>query len=599
MPVRNQAIDPATSYACKGAYDLSRETGFANNDPISTLTDQSAYAKNLTGSSTARPLYISNQLNGYGVARFDGSNDILTAATAADWKWLHDGHGFTVLALLKQTDANPAILNPIIDTTGTLSSAQIGVALYLDDRVSVPRNNGAALLVAKGSSGNALAAPVALEVMRPQTWQLVTARYQYEARAVEQFSLAAHAAEIFVDGLSVAGGVGANAPHSTSNPSATLSVGSVSTFFAKMDLAGLWLFDTALADDLLASYVRWIMRRFDYDAARPTSRAYGYHAFPALIDAGDGTILNVHCEESMHDSLGRTTRLVGLRSSNEGWDWSLPEIVYQHATKTTSGAGGFKTRAGTILVSGFTDDGSTDIDAFVLRSTDKGRTWSAPITPTHGLTLWSAGIGQFCELSNGNLLLALYGRLTAGTISLSKLVVSTDDGATWGSAVTIADGPGSSKQWNETGLIKISGTYPNETILAMIRNDTDNRIDKATSTDSGATWGSKTSALAGLGGMPFLLKEAATGYLYCFCRQRTSPARAVCHFSTDSGATWSAADYNIDAIPGFNAYMSALERSAGRFLVSVSSEIAAQSGNPTMALLHSRTHRADEIRLFT
>lgn len=596
--IRNQSLDPALGPACRAAYDLSKETGFADADPISTLTDQSGAGLHLTGVTTARPLFQANEINGYGIAQFDGTDDVLNAATAADWKFLHDGHGVTLIALVKQRDANPDRLDVLADTCAA-ASANVGVFFALDDRSSVSRNNSVTFSVNKGSSGNQIVAPFINEVARPRTWQIVVARYGCESNAVEQFASGVNDGALFIDGLAVTGSNAANLPHSTSNPTNALKVGNILTLFAKIDLAGLWIFDQALPDDLLSSYLRWISRRFDVGVNRVVTPRYGYNAFPAVVRRSDGTLLATYNASSVHDSLGRTTRIMQQRSSNLGWDWGPPEEVYAHATLTTSGGSLFKTSAGTLLYAGFTDDGSTNIDVFTLRSTNGGVSWGSPITPDHGLTLWSAtGNCSFCELSNGHILLTVYGRLTAGTISLSKTVVSTDDGVTWGSAVTIADGPGSSKQWNETAIVKISGTYPNETLLAIIRNDTDNRLDKASSTDSGATWGAKSSAMTGLGGNPALLK-AASGTIYCVCRQRTSPMRGVIRFSTDSGTTWSATDYNIDGIPGWNNYSAILETSAERFLIVTSSEITTQSVNPTMSLLRSRVHREAEILLYT
>ena len=365
-----------------------------------------------------------------------------------------------------------------------------------------------------------------------------------------------------------------------------------------MDLAGLWVFDIALPDDLLSAYLRWITQRFDIGYNRIVSPRYGTTAFPGLATLSDGTVICVMYESHAHDPAGGLSgRLVERRSTNFGWDWSLPREVYAHTSKDTRGATALMTSAGTLLVAGFTADGGADMDVFVIRSTDNGTTWSSPITPTTGFTLSSASGANFVELSNGHLLLAVYGLDTAGTYTSTKTVLSTDDGATWGHAITIADGQASSKQWNEAGIVKISGAHPHETLLALIRNDTDNRIDKATSTDSGATWSAVSSCLTELGGLPFLMKSAS-GTLYCLCRQRNSPNRSVIRRSGDGGTTWSATDYNIDAMPAFNNYSAAVETSTGKFLIVTASEPTMQSANPTMSLLRCRVHLESEIQLY-
>lgn len=597
--IRNQALDPALGPSCRAAYDLSKETSYADTDPISTLTDQSGNGLTLTGVTTARPLFQANEINGYGVAQFDGTDDVLNAATAADWKFLHDGHGITLICLVKQRDLNPDRYDSLIDTCAS-SSANHGLHWGLDDRSSVPRNNRINAIMAKGSAGNPIFTPVSAEnVINPKTWHTHVLRYQCESNLVDRFPEAGVDAVLYADGLEITGANAANLPHSTSNPTNALKVGAVGALFAKIDLAGLWIFDTAIPNDLLHSYFLWIRNRFDVSPNRIVSPGHGFAGFPGLTRRSDGTLVAVYYESHKHDPSGGVSgRIMQRRSGNRGWDWGLPSEVYAHATKDTRGTTIFTTSAGTLLCAGFTDDGGTDIDVFVVRSTDGGVSWSSPITPAHGFTLWSGAEASFVQLSNGHLLMTCYGRLTAGTFSITKTVLSTDDGATWGSPVTIADGPGSSKQWNEASIVKISGTYPTETLLAIIRNDTDNRLDKASSTDSGATWGAVSSALTGLGGRPVLIKTAA-GNLILLCRHRTAPLHGVVRWSADNGTTWSATDYKIDGVLGFSSYSHGFEISAARIAIIHASEPTTQSSNPVMALPRFRIHLEADIIGYT
>ena len=597
---QNQAIDPATGYACRAAYDLSKETGFADTDPISTLSDQSDKGKHLTATLSTRPLFQANEINGYGVAQFDGINDALIAATAADWKFLHDGHGFTIIALVRQRDADPNRLDSLVDTLPGFASASQGMAFFLDDRASIPRNNGVAMAMSKGVGGRPVLSVVGTEALRPLTWQIVVARYNAGANSPVQFSSDVADLAFEVDGLAVGGANAANLPHGTGNPTGTMTVGAnvAASLWAKVDLAGLWIFDVALPSDLMDAYIRWITLRFDVGYTRDVESRVGYNGFGTMVRLADGIILGSYAQADRHDGGGLTRHAVQRRSSNLGWDWGLPESISSDLTKTAGAGVALITSTGTVLYSGMTDNGGSGIDAFSLRSTDGGLTRSSAITPTHGFTQWSAtGVHPMVELSNGHVLWAVYGLNTSGTFTATKTVLSTDDGASWGSPVTIADGPGNSTNWNETAIVKISGTYPTETLLALIRNDTNNRIDKATSLDSGASWGATTSAITGIGGDPILLK-ASSGNLIFVGRQRTAPARAIVRFSTDSGANWSATDYNVDAINGFNNYSSILETSPGKFLIMTSSEFGAQSANPTMSKLRSKHHKESEILLF-
>lgn len=49
----------------------------ANNDPVSSWTDSSGNGYDLTNTSTARPTYLTNQINALPAVSFDGTNDFL------------------------------------------------------------------------------------------------------------------------------------------------------------------------------------------------------------------------------------------------------------------------------------------------------------------------------------------------------------------------------------------------------------------------------------------------------------------------------------------------------------------------------------------
>jgi hypothetical protein len=94
----------------------------------------------VTQTSTARPLYQTNTLNGLPVVEFDGTNDTLNASTASDWTFLHDSTGSTLCMVFKAaTSADPDDIRIILGNTNN-SQGIPGYRLNYDDRSGVSRN---------------------------------------------------------------------------------------------------------------------------------------------------------------------------------------------------------------------------------------------------------------------------------------------------------------------------------------------------------------------------------------------------------------------------------------------------------------------------
>jgi len=73
----------------------------ADNDPVDTWADQSGVGNNVTAAGTARPLYKTNIRNGLPAVRFDGSNDMMSGASAVTFRhvfvaFYHNGAAFPI-----------------------------------------------------------------------------------------------------------------------------------------------------------------------------------------------------------------------------------------------------------------------------------------------------------------------------------------------------------------------------------------------------------------------------------------------------------------------------------------------------------------------
>lgn len=76
----SSASSPISTDSLIGWWDVSRETGFANNAAISQLTDWSGNGKTMT--ATGSPVYKTNQQNGLPGVEFNGSNNFMQADIA-------------------------------------------------------------------------------------------------------------------------------------------------------------------------------------------------------------------------------------------------------------------------------------------------------------------------------------------------------------------------------------------------------------------------------------------------------------------------------------------------------------------------------------
>jgi hypothetical protein len=76
---------------------------YANGDPISTWADSSGNGRDLTGTTTTRPLALASAINGYMAADFDGTDDVLTFSS---------GYSFTsapiATCIVHSFDASPS-----------------------------------------------------------------------------------------------------------------------------------------------------------------------------------------------------------------------------------------------------------------------------------------------------------------------------------------------------------------------------------------------------------------------------------------------------------------------------------------------------------
>lgn len=191
----------------------------------------------------------------------------------------------------------------------------------------------------------------------------------------------------------------------------------------------------------------------------------------------------------------------------------------------------FRTSTGRILVA-LDDQGDSnpfDVVPNVIYSDDGGASWSSPYVVSNTFS-GDCVTGEFAELPDGTIILALYGEQTGivGGNTFAKVVFSSDDGATFGSETTMASS--ASRTYQEPNIVWVNGQ-----LVTLMRSDTNQHTWRTTSPD-GTTWSAPGDVLVMSGPPDFL--EWWPGYLFCMARNDNSQFRPRYALSFDSGATW-------------------------------------------------------------
>lgn len=161
--------------------------------------------------------------------------------------------------------------------------------------------------------------------------------------------------------------------------------------------------------------------------------------------------------------------------TTDGWHHWTKDTIHFESLYDVRNYGGGVTPNGTIMIFFARYKGPSNggfISNRYLRSTDGGVTWTessdlAMASVTHEFSPY----GPMQVAENGDLVQSFYGDIGTGGSAVPKVYTlrSTDDGVTWGSAVTIKQGlAGESLLYNETSIVHLA----NGNWMAAIRKET-------------------------------------------------------------------------------------------------------------------------------
>lgn len=207
----------------------------------SNLLDLSS--NNFDMSKTGTVNTATEQLNGIDVLQFVGGR--YTAATAADWKYLHDGTANVwIMAVAKfGTSSNPGATYGLFGSDGG-STANIGVAFYYDDSGA---SDSVIVEISRGQSGAARAIMNEAGDLTPNTW------HSLQLNLDANNGSANSRIGLQIDGVSPGGATGIGAV-STSNPTYTFQLGAVGNSVVPLTgaIAEIFAYDNGSVDEATA-----------------------------------------------------------------------------------------------------------------------------------------------------------------------------------------------------------------------------------------------------------------------------------------------------------------------------------------------------------
>jgi hypothetical protein len=224
--------------------------------------------------------------------------------------------------------------------------------------------------------------------------------------------------------------------------------------------------------------------------------------FPTVERLRDGDLLVVYYDSTSH--LGPDGRIAMTRSHDGGRTWSTPAVAVDTALDDRDPSI-VELASGTLVMSWFETDWSTKPlptpgGVWTARSTDGGRSWSAPvrarsqlfgngswtIPPVGYSTPWAATSAKILELPDGTLLLPVYGNTPDDASPSISVLRSRDGGRSWPAETLVARHAAGDK-FNEPALTRLG----DGSIQLAIRGTGVGYW--TSSTDGGRTWAPATT----------------------------------------------------------------------------------------------------------
>lgn len=516
-------------------YDANDITD-ADGTAVATWTDKGGNGKDLTQSTAGSRPTIQTGSQGR-VVRFAGSH-WLSAATASDWKFLHDGTGGTVFVVGCKTGVNPEAREAFIATSSAQGGSR-GFSFSLDDRSSVSRDNVHMTTVSNGSSFVRENASGDNEARGSGFWHVVACRFWNDPSSLNDL-------QTWISGglgKATAGSISTQQP-SSSDPAGAFTVGATPTGTLPLtgDVAAVLVYSRKLSVGEINVVIQYLANLTHVPSVELEDEEVllndgAYNSFPSLVRTSTGRLIASYRAATSH--VGTAGTIDQMVSDDDGVTWSSPATVISDASFDLRGPSISTIAGGNLLMTTWvrTSVGAAVAESIrVYRSTNNGDTWTLFSSPATGFTGLSATQSAPQTLSDGSLIFAVYGYESgADTVRSVKILRSTDSGANWSVLATAADGAADTQEYNEpTVFLRTDGS-----LVCIIRNGSTNGLHTTTSTDNGATWSTVGTELIEVESKVTVSK---TDEVWLAPIRRVLSTPTCLYSSQDEGATWQRGD---------------------------------------------------------
>jgi hypothetical protein len=530
-----------TSVTLRAWFDASREK-VADGQTVGTVKDWSGNALDLTqGTGAAQPAVrttTSRRGKRLRYYDFDGTDDFVTASTAADWGFLHIDYSTVIVVC--ELDAHSVDGRSTILDTGGLSVADKGFWLACDNRG--PANGGpdGMSIRATRSVGDVYTMIAGQDTFPTGQRHMIRVQTHEVAGSPESFTQVDGYAGSYIGDLTVTFTTGA--------PTAALRLGARNNattlpFDGRVYEVIITSGELSVTDrDNLFKYLarKWELPVWKTDDEDPFDIAAGsvYSAFPTIAEVNNELVC-VYREGTDHTSTFGDLRL--RRSTDAGATWGAATTIFDGATENEDcrDPGIVKLANNTLLltwsVRGVGGVGTSVADGCRWStSTDAGATWAASQDLNDAFTGFSRCSCKPLQLPNGDLLWAIYGNDLgdANTTRWVKVYKSTNNATSWSYLADIG-AIGDAKGWGEPNILRAH----NGQLVALVRETNGGDLYRSVSNDDGATWTAPALVQADADSSP---QGCVTRSGVLVIGQRFGTASDVGFLMTsfDNGATW-------------------------------------------------------------